>query len=165
MELKRIIIMKRKIFAIVLILSVSMGIYLYIDGMILYKIQKAVLPPLKLIEYYTERKFPEGTELNSIEFYPTDPPYTEYLEAVVMIPEYAIDDLFSEKERQYDDYYRKTLPKDEQQKFSFCVHKYIVSRRLTYSIRSGMSFEVLEPETGYIKMYVSVGNLGAYRQY
>lgn len=80
---------KARVFKILLavVLAAGIGMYFFIDGFIPYKIQKTVMPPLKLIEYYTNREFPPETEVVNVEFeYYEESPSEEALEAILEVP-------------------------------------------------------------------------------
>jgi len=137
--------------------------YVYIDGFIPYKIQKTIMPTLKLIEYYTGKRFPNETSIESFKFHDD---WTEAhegaFEAVLNIPMNSIDDLFSEEERYYGSVYPIKVSGLESSKIDFEVSQYCAVRRLTYISSRHMHFTILNPEEDTIKIYVLIDRLGWY---
>lgn len=159
--------MKRNIIiaTLLLIIITCIGVYFYFDGLLLYKIQKMITPPLELIEFYINKDLPDETKIDSMEFIAvTDPQYSEELFAKLILPKNAIDTLFPEKERNYseDDFY---LYKNEnnQSELVFRVNKGERVRRTRFVMTRNIEFSIYEPRNDMVDVSVMVTNLGYYR--
>ena len=140
--------------------------YLYNDGFIAYKLQKATSSPIQLVEYYTGIKFPDEVEISNVKiswFDESKIMSSDYLEAMLIVPSNMIDKWFPESGRHYNFHENyNILPNSDKEKISFSYNKFNAVRRWGYKTQRTISFAVLESENESTQIYISVDMLGWY---
>lgn len=158
----------------IIFLSISMLIflilicYLYNDGLIVYKIQKATTQPLQLVEYYTGIDFSNRVEISNVKFSRLDESVimsNNYMVATLLAPSDMIDNWFPESGRKYNHTHIVFIPLDTEidaEKIKFSYSKYNTVRRWGYKTQRSINFTVMESENELTKIYVSIDMLGWY---
>lgn len=158
--------MKKMIFTLTIfvVMIIAFVVYWNNDGWINYNIQKKQLSELELINYYTNIRFPDTTNIESCKFIKDTPGVTdECLKAILIIPSNEIDNLFPEKVRNYNTSFVPIKFNDNDESLVYFWHeKYNTVRKWFTKTQRSIDFAVLKPEGDHNKIYVSVSKLGWY---
>lgn len=156
---------KIKYIAIFIIVIIILIVLLYNDGWYIYKIQKKILSPLRLVEYYTDIKFPTETIVDKIEYKKDSPDILndEYCEATLSISANKINSLFKEEYRDYDPSHAYGAPPNsDTQKIDYSCVMYNTVRRWNSKTQRTILFTVMKPENEISKVHISIDKLGWY---
>ncbi len=156
---------KAGIFLIIIAVIFITRIYLINDGF--YAISKINMDELDFInEYATYKvKFPETTIIESFELKKDIKSYffshDEYLQAVLLVENNIIDELFPEQLRNYDANSTIYLDESTKEKFQFSI--WIprgVVKWFFMETQRDIDFIVMQPEENYTRVYLLVYKLG-----
>lgn len=156
--------MKKKIIlSLTSIIIITILLYFFNDGWIIYNLQKNIYTPQKLIYNYTNLLLPDDIKLQNLVFTEDSPDCKdEAVEITVLVPTDDIDNLFKKENRDYNTS-RVSLRKIEENNtdsVNFSYNKFDVVRKwFTYTQRS-VQFIVMQPVDEYSKIYISIDKLG-----
>ncbi len=155
---------KAGIFLIIVAVIFITRIYLINDGF--YAISKINMDELDFINEYVgdEVKFPETTIIESFELEKDIESYffshNEYIDAVLLVENNIIDDIFPEQVRNYDENRTFYMDESEKEKFQFSVWLPKGVVKWFDKTQRTINFIVFQPEENYTRVYLFVDKLG-----
>lgn len=157
----------KKFIIVLVIIIVIVGLYAYLknDGIyVLSNINNTELDWInKYATYYT--KFPETTIVeefkkeDDIESYFFS--HNEYIDATLLVPNNAIDEIFPEKLREYrEEYILDLRPENSKEKIQFGIFMPRTVVKWIEKTQRSIRYTVMQPGEKYTRVYVFVDWLG-----
>lgn len=146
------------IIAILAILILGVIKYIYSDNLKLYKLQKKILSPVSMINYYTDKKFSKKTIIENIK-YEKDIFDSETMWAKILVPTEEIDINFEKETRFYFED-QKEIELLGYEGIDFSYRRYGNGNKGDTEKMRTLNIFVMQPEGEYTRVYIYINQLG-----
>ena len=140
-------------------------LWAYNTPWITYCIQKKIMTPTELINFYTSKSFSNEMEIVNLEFgkdtqnVPKGVYYKdEYLKAELLVPVQEIDILFPTKSRIYDKSF--SIFERESENIDFSVFQASRVERRDESTQRTIHYTIMKPKEQKVKIFIFIDKLG-----